>query len=961
MRYRMPIPGVPRHVPTSLKRQRRDRSFAGASGLSGSAIAVLAFLGVPVIAADAPARPVLHLINDSTVPGELRASPDPNVIRWRSPVFAEPLEFPLSAVRSVHYDTPVTPPKPADEYGVELVGDDVVYGDILRLTDDELELNSAAHGRLRLKRDQVCRIYRLKEAAAVYVGPNGLAGWKDGTEPPQWREEGGQILTDKTGASLYADLNIPEKAVVEIELSWRLKPDFTFALNVAENDHTARSAFRFEVWDGQLVVVGESPRDADAAVIEPAGAIGGHVRVLAYVDRPQDKLILVSRSGKLLATLNITPGRKPRKQKGAGAGFLRAFNLGGGGQPVAGNPTGVRLTNHSGDVRLENLRVSRWNGVPPQDARADQARLHRTDGSIVYGQLTAFDPKAQQFTFRNGGSDTVIGKDAFADIFLPTAAKQPAAAARALRIVYADGSRLSGLPTRIEDDHVTLTAPGLKEPIRLPLAGARAVVPLKRAGKPTTATADGRAGRLEFDGASLKGRLVDGPASLVWQADLAAKPVPLVAGLSGRIVYHEVPPKPAMPKPQTGLIRGQIAVAAPAMMVINGRVVNQPTPSTAPPLPSTGTRSMHLRTGDTVPCEVVRIDEKGVTFRTPSTDATFVPNDKIKSVELIPTSNAPSLDEAKRDRLLTLPRMQKNNAPTHLICSKNGDFLRGRIVEMDEAKLKVDVRLETKEIPRDRVAQIIWLHADELGDAKPAPPEPGTAKQTLAQAINSKGNRLTFVLNKFDGKTISGTSEVLGACRADLNEVDELLFGPAIEQSAAKLAYHDWKLHHAPEPKFVTADAGGGDAAAGIESALVGQPAPAFQLDYLDGSKFRLADRKGRVVVLDFWATWCGPCMQAMPGTEDVIREFSDKGVELLAVNMEEQPDQVKAVMERHKFKAPVAIDRDGAVAAKYAVTAIPQTVVIDREGKVVRLFVGGGKATAEGLKKALQELTAKP
>jgi peroxiredoxin len=82
--------------------------------------------------------------------------------------------------------------------------------------------------------------------------------------------------------------------------------------------------------------------------------------------------------------------------------------------------------------------------------------------------------------------------------------------------------------------------------------------------------------------------------------------------------------------------------------------------------------------------------------------------------------------------------------------------------------------------------------------------------------------------------------------------------------------------------------------------------------------------------------------------------------VELLAVDMEEQPDTVKAVLERHKFKAPVAIDRDGAVAAKYAVTAIPQTVVIDREGKVARLFVGGGKATAEGLKKALQELTAK-
>ena len=61
--------------------------------------------------------------------------------------------------------------------------------------------------------------------------------------------------------------------------------------------------------------------------------------------------------------------------------------------------------------------------------------------------------------------------------------------------------------------------------------------------------------------------------------------------------------------------------------------------------------------------------------------------------------------------------------------------------------------------------------------------------------------------------------------------------------------------------------------------------------------------------------------------------------------------------MERHKLKVPVALDRDGVVAAKYAVTAIPQTVVIDREGKIARLFVGGGPKMADALRKAIQEL----
>ena len=65
-----------------------------------------------------------------------------------------------------------------------------------------------------------------------------------------------------------------------------------------------------------------------------------------------------------------------------------------------------------------------------------------------------------------------------------------------------------------------------------------------------------------------------------------------------------------------------------------------------------------------------------------------------------------------------LPRMQKTDPPTHLIRSKNGDYLRGRVTGMDEKTLKFEVRLESKDIPRDRISRIIWLHADELDPSK---------------------------------------------------------------------------------------------------------------------------------------------------------------------------------------------------------------------------------------------------
>ena len=368
---------------------------------------------------------------------------------------------------------------------------------------------------------------------------------------------------------------------------------------------------------------------------------------------------------------------------------------------------------------------------------------------------------------------------------------------------------------------------------------------------------------------------------------------------------------------------------------------------------------MHLRTGDTVPCDDVRIDERGVTFKSPVSDATFVPHDRVKALELRPeATRAIRPSKTQRERLLMLPRLQKEDPPTHLVRSVSGDYLRGRLLELDPSRLRMAIRLEEKELPRDRISRIIWLHKDEQdgGPAAAAPAEPAGLR---VQAVRIGGNRLTFAAERVLGTMLSGTSDVLGACHVELREINQLILGRAIEQAAAESAYGAWRLQPAPEPKFAQQAEGGEKTARapGTASPLVGQPAPDFTLDLLGGGKYRLSEHRGRIVVLDFWATWCGPCMQTLPQVEQLVKEFAGQGVELLAVNVQEEAEPIKAVLQRHKLEPQVALDRDRVAADKYGTDAIPQTVIIDRAGTVSRLFVGGGPRYVEQLRAALQSL----
>jgi thiol-disulfide isomerase/thioredoxin len=141
--------------------------------------------------------------------------------------------------------------------------------------------------------------------------------------------------------------------------------------------------------------------------------------------------------------------------------------------------------------------------------------------------------------------------------------------------------------------------------------------------------------------------------------------------------------------------------------------------------------------------------------------------------------------------------------------------------------------------------------------------------------------------------------------------------------------------------------------------ALLGKAAPAFDLPTLDGKSAKLSDWKDKIVILDFWATWCGPCRSAMPIIIDVANSFKGKGVQLYAVNIDEDAATIESFLNDEKLSVDVALDKAGKVAEEYLAAAIPQTVLIGKDGRVQVVHVGFSANLRETLTEQIEALLA--
>jgi thiol-disulfide isomerase/thioredoxin len=113
-------------------------------------------------------------------------------------------------------------------------------------------------------------------------------------------------------------------------------------------------------------------------------------------------------------------------------------------------------------------------------------------------------------------------------------------------------------------------------------------------------------------------------------------------------------------------------------------------------------------------------------------------------------------------------------------------------------------------------------------------------------------------------------------------------------------------------------------------------PAPAFQLSGRGGKNIDLSQYRGQVVMINFWATWCGPCRQEMPLLEDIYKKYKPMGFTMLGVNVEPDSAAAEAWLSKQKpVSFPIAFDTESKVSKLYKVAGMPSTVFVDRKGNV--------------------------
>lgn len=821
-------------------------------------------------APEATTAPVLDLHGDGFSVGSLldaapAAGGPLTALRWKSPLFATPLELPIPEVVRIRFPRRGEAAAAAPgSWRFELRGGDVILGTIEQVDGERFLVRShgiGAAGPLSIRRDFLERMTRL-EAATRTIVPGGLDGWD--AVRGAWQERGGALSCDRPIAAAFRDVAAPARACYDVALSWTTRPDFDLYVATDAEQFAWLKApapvrkpndvdeYRLQARGGKLQAWREGAK-ADFGEIAPLAGGAGRLRVHVFVDQEAGRMaVVMPKDGQPAEPPVFDKTIAPRK---------------------AVTRSGFSLRLRTGTIRIDGLRVLPWDGGAP-----------RLEPAIGLGSpaavIESFDKTAGEFVVRDGAETRRIAA-ATAEIAFPS---DPGAAAvphgpAAVTIGFSAGSRLTGSVRDIAMGMVTLDCVGLDGPLAFPLDR---ILLLESVQHRQPSPLPGRVGMLEADTARMLG-CVGQADGVGWQPWGAVAPARFAPAASAKISYRGTPllggPGVTVAKQGQAWAVTDVAPGGPAAR--DGRIQRGWTVQTIQLLPAgqpiavgglkaeemdallrgiigssiglrfkdqagkehevallrdragrgdlagstelglldtvlrthdeklgikpggggAGGSLITLKTGDAIFCRVLSADADGLRVETGQGNETVVPNALVRAAEFI-NASAVIVSAHKKERLTTLPRMHMADPPTHLIRLDSGDYLRGKLLTVDEKKVTFRVLEETKEFDRQMVLRIIWLSVAGDGADQKALELLAGGKGLLMQSLTVDKRRLTVAAERYEDGRVIGTAGPLGRLPIDLGVCESLAIGAAIAaQPAMKNDFKQWELKPAKLPR----------------------------------------------------------------------------------------------------------------------------------------------------------------
>lgn len=803
------------------------------------------------------------LVAAAAVPGGHRET-----LLWQSPLFDGPLEFAVDGFARIRFAAGQTVQPANDAWHAELSGSELVQGTLEAIDADHVVMRVAAAAEpLRIRRSAVTRLSRAAAAKARIV-PGSLVGWDAGEGAWRevggrlvCERAGGVCFRDVAcPARACFDIVLSWDERPDLEMLFAAGPEAAAVLKGAAPKRdggkpaTAKPAvegYRVEVADGNVLVVREGPKAAfDQAASLPAGPGGLHLR--AFVDQEKGRLAVVlpatAAGAKPVFDQAIPPG-KPGVRTGFGLKLRRggvridslrcdawteaepqvvtAGLLGGGQSAVESFDKqaglfAVRDAEGTRQVPAAEVAVIEFAAAEPPATRSGSVVVGLDDGCRIGGRILEVTPAAIRM-------DCPALAGAFECPLEHLAVLEPAVGPRPAGLpgrpgwLEADGGRTIGCLVGAAGGAVGWQPRGAVAP--------RAVVatagPLPIAYRGLQALGGVGLALAKQDAAWVVSEITaggpaarDGRVAVGWKLEeirlgdaavpggsLKADDIPkFLRGIVGSTVRlrftdptgqrHDV----ALVRDTSG--RGDLGGGA-AKDVLDKVLKFQEAVHGLARKTGGGPATVFLKTGDAMLCSVLSADAEGLRIKTDLVADHLVPTAAMRAVELLPSTTS-AIPKDKLARLLTLPRMQQSDPPTHLVRLASGDYLRGKLVSFDDKALRLDVLGVTKELPRSEVSRLIWLSREGDGseaEALAAVLRGQEGGGLPVRATMTDGRRLTMRAEQVVADRLEGASGVFGTVGIDLNRCERLELHPAATDAATNLPYSQWKLKPAPPPR----------------------------------------------------------------------------------------------------------------------------------------------------------------